>query len=161
MKKSILWMMAAILTCGLTTVFTSCGSDKNDPPCSGSYVVEAKVTAQTCSDRDNPQSPTYQFFMKYMNKVQQANTEFGQVWNVSVPESQLGTALAANNERAVIALGRLVTKLEEIKAEFEADNGKAGVTGIIHIEVNASAYKTLGSAGNVAPDKKVTMSYGN
>lgn len=159
MKKSILWMMAAILTCGLTTVFTSCGSDKNDPPCSGSYVVEAKVTTQTCSDRDNPQSPTYQFFMKYMNKVQQASTEFGQAWNVSVPESQLGTALTANNEKAVSDLGKLVTKLEEIKAEF--DNGKAGVTGIIHIEVTASAYKTLGSAGNVAPDKKVSMSYGN
>ena len=153
-------MMAAILTCGLTTIFTSCGSDKNDPPCSGSYVVEAKVTTQTCSDR-NPQSPTYQFFMKYMDKVQQASTEFGQAWDVSVPESQLGTALASNNEKAVRALDRLVTKLEEIKAEFDADDGKAGVTGSIHIEVTASAYKTLGSAGNVAPEKKITMSYGN
>ena len=160
MKKSILWMMAAILTCGLTTIFTSCGSDKNDPPCSGSYVVEAKVTTQTCSDRDNPQSPTYQFFVKYMNKVQQASTEFGQAWDVSVPESQLGTALASNNERAVIALDRLVAKLEEIKAEFDADDGKAGVTGSIHIEVTASAYKTLGSAGNVAPEKKITMKNG-
>jgi len=52
MKKSILWMLTAILCCGLTMAFTACGSDDDNaaPPTTYTYSATNSSITVTGSD---------------------------------------------------------------------------------------------------------------
>ena len=50
MKKSSLWMLAAILVCG-SSVFTSCTSDEDDNPVVPTDEVEAQLQRMTLREK--------------------------------------------------------------------------------------------------------------
>ena len=154
MKKSILWMLAAIMTCGIATVLTSCGSDSESQR-TGSYQVKAEITKT--AGRTGDTEPLYKKYEQKVNDVIRNNVY---EWTISPVESQVATEVALNNERAIIYLNKIVTELNKVKAEFDLDPEKSSYTGYVNITVTVSAIQTV-TGTKITDDKQVEMEYDN
>jgi hypothetical protein len=156
MKKSILWMLAAILFCGLTTtVLTSCGSDDdNDPPVSGLYIVQASQTKRIIPEGE---STLAQLAAKYDQQIKTIVGSSVHQWNVNTKQSQLNTALTVNNERALAYFKTTEAQLKALKVAFDAEN-KTGMKGYMILEVTLSADQTV-TGQKVVPDAVFRFEY--
>ena len=155
MKKSILWMLAAIMTCGIATVLTSCGSDSESQR-TGSYQVKAEITNRGTGDTDEAKA----LYTKYEQKVNEVIKSNVYEWTISPVESRVDAEVALNNERAIIYLNNIVTELNKVKAEFDLDPEKSSYTGYVNITVTVSAIQTV-TGTKITDDKQVVMEYDN
>ena len=154
MKKSILWMLAAIMTCGIATVLTSCGSDSESQR-TGSYQVKAEITKM-----QGRTGETEALYKKYEQKVNDVIRNNVYEWTISPVESQVATEVALNNERAIIYLNKIVAELNKVKAEFDNEIKTVTVTGVLNITVTVSAIQTV-TGTKITDEKQVVMEYEN
>ena len=152
MKKSILWMLAAIMTCGIATVLTSCGSDSESQR-TGSYQVKAEITKM-----QGRTGETEALYKKYEQKVNDVIRNNVYEWTISPVESQVAVEVALNNERAIIYLNKIVAELNKVKAEFDNEIKTVTVMGVLNITVTVSAIQTV-TGTKITDDKQVTMEY--
>lgn len=154
MKKSILWMLAAIMTCGIATVLTSCGSDSESQR-TGSYQVKAEITKM-----QGRTGETEALYKKYEQKVNDVIRNNVYEWTISPVESQVAVEVALNNERAIIYLNKIVAELNKVKAEFDNEIKTVTVTGVLNITVTVSAIQTV-TGTKITDEKQVVMEYEN
>ena len=152
MKKSILWMLAAIMACGIATVLTSCGSDSESQR-TGSYQVKAEITKM-----QGRTGETEALYKKYEQKVNDVIRNNVYEWTISPVESQVAVEVALNNERAIIYLNKIVAELNKVKAEFDNEIKTVTVMGVLNITVTVSAIQTV-TGTKITDDKQVTMEY--
>jgi len=152
MKKSILWMLVAIMTCGIATTLTSCGSDSESQR-TGSYQVKAEITKM--QGRTGDTEPLYKKYEQKVNDVIRNNVY---EWTISPVESQVAVEVALNNERAIIYLNKIVAELNKVKAEFDNEIKTVTVTGVLNITVTVSAIQTV-TGTKITDDKQVVMEY--
>ena len=152
MKKSILWMLAAIMICGIATVLTSCGSDSESQR-TGSYQVKAEITKT--AGRTGDTEPLYKKYEQKVNDVIRNNVY---EWTISPVESQVATEVALNNERAIIYLNKIVTELNKVKTAFDTEISGMTAKGYMKITVTVSAIQTV-TGTKITDDKQVTMEY--
>ena len=152
MKKSILWMLAAIMICGIATVLTSCGSDSESQR-TGSYQVKAEITKT--AGRTGDTEPLYKKYEQKVNDVIRNNVY---EWTISPVESQVATEVALNNERAIIYLNKIVTELNKVKTAFDAEISGMTARGYMEITVNISAIQTV-TGTKITNDKTVSLIY--
>ncbi len=153
MKKSILWMLAVIMTCGIATVLTSCGSDSESQR-TGSYQVKAEITNRGTGDTDEAKA----LYTKYEQKVNDVIRNNVYEWTISPVESQVATEVALNNERAIIYLNKIVTELNKVKTAFDAEISGMTARGYMEITVNISAIQTV-TGTKITNDKTVSLIY--
>jgi len=152
MKKSILWMLVAIMTCGIATTLTSCGSDSESQR-TGSYQVKAEITKM--QGRTGDTEPLYKKYEQKVNDVIRNNVY---EWTISPVESQVATEVALNNERAIIYLNKIVTELNKVKTAFDAEISGMTARGYMEITVNISAIQTV-TGTKITNDKTVSLIY--
>ena len=152
MKKSILWMLAVIMTCGIATVLTSCGSDSESQR-TGSYQVKAEITKT-----QGRTGETEALYKKYEQKVNEVIKNNVYEWTISPVESQVATEVALNNERAIIYLNKIVTELNKVKTAFDTEISGMTAKGYMNITVTVSAIQTV-TGTKITDDKQVTMEY--
>ena len=155
MKKSILWMLAAIMTCGIATVLTSCGSDSESQR-TGSYQVKAEIVKRGTGDTDEAKA----LYAKYEQKVNEVIKNNVYEWTISPVESQVATEVALNNERAIIYLNKIVTELNKVKTAFDTEISGMTAKGYMNITVTVSAIQTV-TGSKITDEKQVVMEYEN
>ena len=146
-------MLAAIMTCGIATVLTSCGSD-SEPQRTGSYQVKAEITNRGTGDTDEAKA----LYTKYEQKVNDVIRNNVYEWTISPVESQVATEVALNNERAIIYLNKIVTELNKVKTAFDAEISGMTARGYMKITVNISAIQTV-TGTKITNDKTVSLIY--
>ena len=150
MKKSILWMLAAIMTCGIATVLTSCGSDSEDPGKTGSYRVWAAITNNTGKYTETNIKQLFEQYEALVNPI--VAKEYG--WTVTAKPDRWQSL--KQHARAEIAL-RLTKQLETIKKQFDAQD-KSAYTGLMNLTVTVYAQQTL-TGEMITNDKTVSLIY--
>ena len=145
-------MLAAIMTCGIATVLTSCGSDSESQR-TGSYQVKAEITKM-----QGRTGETEALYKKYEQKVNDVIRNNVYEWTISPVESQVAVEVALNNERAIIYLNKIVAELNKVKAEFDNEIKTVTVMGVLNITVTVSAIQTV-TGTKITDDKQVTMEY--
>ena len=153
MKKSILWMLVAIMTCGIATVLTSCGSDSEDPGKTGSYRVWAAITENTGKNTETSIKQLYETYETLVNPI--VAKEHG--WTVTAKPEDMARVVAENNARAEIAFKAITEQLEAIKKQFDAQD-KSAYAGHMRLTVTVYAQQTL-TGEMITADKQVTMEY--
>jgi CRISPR/Cas system CSM-associated protein Csm3 (group 7 of RAMP superfamily) len=153
MKKSILWILAAIMTCGIATVLTSCGSDSESQR-TGSYQVKAEIVDRGTGDTDEAKA----LYTKYEQKVNEVIKNNVYEWTISPVESRVDAEVALNNERAIFYLNEIEAKLKVVKAAFDTEISGMTSRGYMKITVNISAIQTV-TGTKITNDKTVSLMY--
>ena len=142
MKKSLLWMLAAILCCGLTTTaLTSCGSDDDNPPVSGAYKISATITNNIpCTEGE-----LGQVYAEYNTKLTELVNKINQndTWDVRTTQSELNNVVAANDAKAKLRFEAIKVELNALKTQFTARTQSISSSYNMLIEVNIKASETL------------------
>ena len=155
MKKSILWMLAAIMTCGIATVLTSCGSDSEDPGKTGSYRVWAAITNNTGKYTETNIKQLFEQYEALVNPI--VAKEYG--WTVTAKPEDMARVVAENNAKAETISKAITEQLEAIKKQFDAQD-KSAYTGLMNLTVTVYAQQTL-TGEIITADKQVVMKYEN
>ena len=138
-------MMAAILVCGLVTVFTSCKTSSEETPSQWSYGVWADVTQSTqTGDGD---------FLDYAttikNKIQKVITEKKWSWTVWCTLELAPSVAAVENPVAIMRGEELAVLLKAIKTEVDnKDKSEITQPGSFTYELKVRCYNNLPAGRN-------------
>ena len=142
MKKSILWMLAAILFCGLTTVFSSCKSSSEEMPSSWSYGVGADITLSHVGA--TPGSDLAEYANSIENRIKQTVSAKRKSWDVWCNTEQAPGVAAVENPKAIVLVNELVNALKVIKTEVDnKDKSELTGTGSFKFEIKVYGYNNL------------------
>ena len=146
-------MLVAIMTCGIATALTSCGSDSEDPGKTGSYRVWAAITDNTGKNTETNIKQLFEQYEVQVNPI--VAKEYG--WTVTAKPEDMARVVAENNARAEIAFKAITEQLEAIKKKFDAQD-KSAYTGHMNLTVTVYAQQTL-TGEMITNDKTVSLIY--
>lgn len=142
MKKSIVWMLAAILFCSLTTVFSSCKSSSEEMPSSWSYGVGADITLSHIGA--TPGSALEVYANSIENRIKQTVSEKRKSWEVWCNTEQAPAIATVENAKAIIWVNELANALKNIKTEVDnKDKSELTGTGSFDFEIKVYGYNNL------------------
>ena len=146
MKKSILWMFAAILTCGLVaTVLTACSSssDDDDQATTYSYGIRGNkdMSSETSYDSTNDFTQYKDGIKASIDAVIKANTTS---WEVKCTKAEAQTVGTTNNKIAREKVNAFVAALNAIKDEVaKKDKNSIKNKGHFEFRIDVVAYNSM------------------